>query len=169
MQLWIEKALSKLTWFEAAISIAAYALVAGLLLADIIGREFFSTSIYGAQKIAVQATMIAAFMGLSLATSQGSHMRAEAADALVPKRWSAQADRFGHVISAVLYAALAWISFTYMMETRQFGMRIPVLGWQMWPVQLVLPAAFGSSALKSLAFAVFPALAPHRQIETPEE
>jgi TRAP-type C4-dicarboxylate transport system permease small subunit len=169
MQPWFEKALSRLTWIEAAISIAAYALVAGLLLADIIGRELFSTSIYGAQKIAVQATMIAAFMGLSLATSQGSHMRAEAADALVPNRWSAQADRFGQVLSAILFAALAAVSFKFMMETRQYGMRIPVLGWQMWPVQVVLPLAFGSSSLKSLAFAAFPALAPQRQIETPEK
>jgi len=169
MQPWFEKALSRLTWIEAAISIAAYALVAGLLLADIIGRELFSTSIYGAQKIAVQATMIAAFMGLTLATSQGSHMRAEAADALVPKRWCTQADRFGYVLSAILFAALAAISLKFMMETRQYGIRIPVLGWQMWPVQVVLPLAFGSSALKSLAFAVFPALAPKREIRALEE
>ena len=169
MQQWIEKALSRLTWLEAAISITAYALVAGLLLADIIGRELFSTSIYGAQKIAVQLTMIAAFMGLTLATSQGSHMRAEAADALVPKRWGRQADRFGYVLSAILYAALAAVSLKFMMETRQYGIRIPVLGWQMWPVQLVLPLAFGSSALKSLAFAVFPGLAPKREIRALEE
>ena len=169
MQLWIEKALYRLTWLEAAISITAYALVAGLLLADIIGRELFSTSIYGAQKMVVQLTMIAAFMGLTLATGQGSHMRAEAADALVPKRWSTQADRFGYVLNAVLYGALAAISFKFMMETRHYGMRIPVLGWQMWPVQLVLPIAFSSSALKSLAFAAFPALAPKREIVIPEE
>ena len=169
MQQWIEKALSRLTWLEATISIIAYAFVAGLLLADIIGRELFSTSIYGAQKIAVQATMIAAFMGLTLATSQGSHMRAEAADVLVPQRWSAQADRFGYVLSTILYAALAAISFQFMMETRKYGMNIPVLGWPMWPVQVVLPLAFGSSALKSLAFAVFPALAPQREIRALEE
>ena len=96
-------------------------------------------------------------------------MRAEAADALVPKRWSTQADRFGYVLSAILFAALAAISFKFMMETRHYGIRIPVLGWPLWPVQVVLPLAFGSSALKALAFAVFPALAPRRQIETPEE
>lgn len=169
MQQWIEKALTRLTWLEAAISITAYAFVAGLLLADVIGRQVFGISIYGAQKIAVQATMIAAFMGLTLATSRGSHMRAEAADALVPKRWSTQADRFGYVLSAILFAALAAISFKFMMETRQYGIRIPVLGWPLWPVQVVLPLAFGSSALKSLAFAAFPALAPRREIEILEE
>lgn len=169
MQQWIEKALSRLTWLEAAISITAYAFVAGLLLADIIGRQVFGISIYGAQKIAVQATMIAAFMGLTLATSRGSHMRAEAADALVPKRWSVEADRFGYLLSAILFAALAAISFQFMMETRKYGMNIPVLGWPMWPVQVVLPLAFGSSALKSLAFATFPALAPKREIAIPEE
>jgi len=169
MKLWIEKALSRLTWLESAISITAYAFVAGLLLADIIGRELFGTSIYGAQKIAVQATMVAAFMGLTLATSQGSHMRAEAADALVPQRWSAQADRFGQFLCAILFAALTAVSIKFVMETRQYGIRIPVLGWQMWPVQVVLPLAFGSSALKSLAFAAFPSLAPQRHIETLEK
>ncbi len=169
MQQWIEKALSRLTWLEAAISVTAYAFVAGLLLADIIGRQVFGISIYGAQKIAVQATMIAAFMGLTLATSRGSHMRAEAADALIPKRWSEQADRFGYVLSAILFAALAAVSFKFMMETRKYGMNIPVLGWPMWPVQVVLPLAFGSSALKSLAFAAFPALVPKREIVIPEE
>lgn len=165
MQHLTKKIIAALTWTEAAIAIAAYALVAGLLLMDVVGRELFNISIYGSQKVAVQATLIASFLGMSIATSQGVHLRAEAMDALVPRRWSALADRFGHAISFALFGALAIVSFQFMMDTRNYGIRMAVLGWPMWPVQLVLPVAFGSSALKSLAFAVFPALVAHRKIE----
>lgn len=165
MQQFTAKFIAVLANIEAAIVVAAYTLVAAFLLTDVIGRELFNTSIYGAQKISVQATLVAAFLGLSLATGKSSHLRAESMDMLVPQRWSAGADRIGHVVSFVIFAALAVVSAQFVLETYGFGIRIAVLGWPMWPVQLVLPVAFGSSALKSVAFAVFPGLVTHRDIK----
>jgi TRAP-type C4-dicarboxylate transport system permease small subunit len=158
----------KLFVLEAAAATIAYAVVGGLLLLDIIGREFFGTGIYGAQKYAVYAAILAAFLGLAMATAKGQHLRAEAMDAMVPQRWSQVADRFGYFLSFVLFAGLVWVSFQFMLDTRQLGMRAAVIGLPLWLLQIVLPYAFGSSALRNLAYAIYPTLAPQRQIEDTE-
>lgn len=165
MERLIARFLVGLSWMEAALAVVAYALVAGLLLADVLGRQFFGTSIYGAQKVAVMATIVAAFMGLSLATGRGSHLRAEAMDRMVPRRFSAMADRLGQLVSFAIFTALTWYSVQFALGTRDLGLRLPVLGWQMWPMQLVLPLAFGLSAIKVFLFFLFPALTPSRAIE----
>jgi TRAP-type C4-dicarboxylate transport system permease small subunit len=164
MKLLTARFLAGLGWVEAAVAVSAYMLVAGLLLADVLGREFFGTSIYGAQKVAVIATIAAAFMGLSMATGRGSHLRAEAMDRLVPRQFSALADRLGQLVSFALFAALTWYSLQFALGTRSLGLRLPVLGWQMWPMQMVLPVAFGLSAIKVLLFFLHPALSPRRAV-----
>ena len=79
-----------LTWlqrFESVIAAVAYTTVAGLLLGEIVAREFFSSSIWGSQKMAVFAAIIAGFLGLSLTTGVNCHLRPQFADNCLPKAW----------------------------------------------------------------------------------
>ena len=52
------------------------------------------------------------------------------------------------------------IASQYLFDTYTNGDRAAVLYWQLWPIQLTLPYAFYSCALRHLAFAYRPDLKP---------
>ena len=146
-----------LTRVESIVATAAYAAVAGLLMTDVIGREVFSTAFLGAQQIAVYGAIIAGFLGLTLATSDGSHLRPEFMD-FVFRRYEPGVKRLGDAVSAAFFFAGAYVAWTFVIISMQSGDRAPVLYFFVWPLQLVIPYAFGSCGLKHLIFAIRPDL-----------
>ena len=142
---------------ESIVATIAYAIVAGLLMADVIGRELFATSFLGAQQIAVYGAIIAGFLGLTLATSDNAHLRPEFMD-FVFARHEALVSRLGDFVSAVFFFAGAWIAITFVGISMESGDRAPVLYFFVWPLQLVIPYAFASSGVKHLIFALEPGL-----------
>ncbi|MCY4395852.1 MAG: TRAP transporter small permease [Rhodospirillaceae bacterium] len=156
----IASALRALFWFEAGLATAAYAGVAGLLLADVLSREIFGEAIWGAQKIAVFGAIIAGFLGLVLSTASNSHLRPQFADGWFPRAWSPGVDRAGDVFSGMLYIGFAIVAVGYVEESIVARERAAVLYTPLWPIQIVLPYAFFSSALRHLSFAAFPGLKP---------
>ena len=142
---------------ESVVATIAYAIVAGLLMADVIGREIFATSFLGAQQIAVYGAIIAGFLGLTLATSDNGHLRPEFMD-FAFARQEAMVRRVGDIISALFFFVGAYIALTFVGISKASGDRAPVLYFFVWPLQLVIPYAFASSGLKHLAFAINPTL-----------
>ena len=71
----LERLLKAIKLAESIVAMAAYAAVAMLLMADVIGREMLGKSIFGAQQMAVYGAIIAGFLGLTLATSDNAHLR----------------------------------------------------------------------------------------------
>jgi len=67
--------LNKLKLVESIVATAAYMIVAGLLIVDVVGRELFGMSLLGAQQLAVYGAIVAGFLGLTLATSDNCHLR----------------------------------------------------------------------------------------------
>ena len=145
---------------EAVLAAVAYAVVAMLLLGEIIARELFYTSIWGSQKMAVFGAIVAAFLGLALATAANAHLRPQFADNWFPPAWRPAVGRFGDVLSCAIYASLCVVASLYIADTYANGDRAAVLYWPLWPIQLVIPYAFASSALRHLAFAVWPDMKP---------
>ncbi len=148
-----------LTWLlrvESFVAAAAYAVVAALLLGEIIAREIFVTSIWGSQKMAVFAAIIAGFLGLTLATAANGHLRPHFADGWFPRPWWPAVARLGDLLSAAIFAGLGVVATLYIIDTYLNGDRAAVLYWPLWPIQLVLPYAFYSSALRYLVFALRP-------------
>lgn len=152
--------LDRLTKAESVVAAIAYLVVTGLLLGEIIAREVFGTSIWGSQKMAVFAAIFAAFLGLSLATAANVHLRPQFADAWIPKRFWPFVERFGDVLSAAIFGAMGVVATMYLSDTIINGDRAAVLYWSLWPIQLILPYAFYSSALRHVAFAYRPSLKP---------
>jgi TRAP-type C4-dicarboxylate transport system permease small subunit len=74
---WAERVLAYVFALEYVITVAGYAIVAGLLVVDIALRERVGTSVYGAQRISVYVMILTGFLGLGLATAQGRHLRPE--------------------------------------------------------------------------------------------
>ena len=145
---------------EAMLAAIAYSVVAALLLGEIVAREIFATSIWGSQKMAVFAAIVAGFLGLSLATAANAHLRPQFADNWWPAHWRDGVARFGDFLSAFLFAAMGVVAALYISDTFANGDRAAVLYWPLWPIQLVLPYAFFSSALRHFVFAAWPNLKP---------
>lgn len=156
----IERLLNALLKLESLVAAVAYSIVGILLMVDVLGREFLGTSLFGAQKMAVYAAIVAGFLGMALATAAGSHLRPAFMDGLIPYGMRQAFSRAGDVVSALVYLALAWVAIGFVAQTMQAGDRAAVLYWTLWPIQLVIPYAFVSCALRHLAFAWRPDLRP---------
>lgn len=142
---------------EGAVATLAYVVVAALLLGDVMAREFFGVSIWGAQKIAVFASIIAGMVGFAIADAQNAHMRPTFADGLLPFPWT---NRLSDFVAAAIYVAFGWYACVFVSETYAFNEQAAVLYVPVWPVQLVLPYAFFSAALRHGIFFFKPELKP---------
>ena len=155
----MERLITGLRRIEAIIAAVAYAAVALLLMSDVIGREIFGQAFLGTQQIAVYAAIIAGFLGLTLATSDNSHLRPEFMD-FATNRFGAVVKRAGDGLSALFFFAAAYVAWTFVEISMQAGDRAPVLFFVVWPLQLVIPYAFASAGVKHAVFALRPDLKP---------
>jgi len=156
--------LNALQRIEGAVAALAYATVALLLMGDVLGREFFGEGIFGAPKMAVYAAIVAGFLGLALATGAGSHLRPAFLDGVFPDHFDQRIWQISNAISSIVYLALAWIAIEFVMSTRESGDRAAVLYWVLWPIQIVMPYAFFSCALRHALFAMAPSLRPAQEL-----
>lgn len=151
-----ERLLSGMARVEGIVAALSYALVAGLLLADVIAREVLAAPLLGAGQIAVLAAIVAGFLGLSLATAADRHLRTEALSRLLPARWDPVIGRLSDGVSALVYLVLAGFAILFVVRTQAAGDRAAVLLFPLWPVQLVLPYAFLSCGLRHALRALLP-------------
>lgn len=152
--------LAGLARFESTVAILAYIVVAGIIFGDVLARELFGKSIWGAQRLAVYATIVAGYCGFGLATAQGTHLRPRFADHWIPARWDAVMNRVADLVTAAALSSMACFAFVFFHESYSLDSKAPVLDWRVWPVQGVIPLAFGLSALRHAIFALYPAHRP---------
>jgi C4-dicarboxylate transporter DctQ subunit len=163
----VQKFLKALWRVEATVCVLAFCGTALALMADVLAREAFGNGLFGAQRFAVWANAIAGLLGFALVTAERGHLRPQFADALVPKSLEPHIERIGEVVSALICLGLAWYAVEFVLSSARLGergMAIPIL---VWPIQLVLPWMFFSSALRHIAFATWPELRPVPRSEVP--
>lgn len=142
---------------ESIVAALAYVIVAALLIGDIVGREILGKGIFGASRMAVFAAIIAGFLGLSLATAANAHIRPGFMDWVLPGAW---ADRIGDVFACVFFGAAGVFAILFVIQSYDYQEKAAVIYWQLWQIQLVIPYAFFSTALKHGIFAAWPGLKP---------
>ena len=152
--------LNILTRVESVFACAAYSIVAFLLIGDVIGREVLSAPVHGAQKMAVYAAIVAGFIGLSLATADNMHLRPNFLDGVLPARFNAGINRMSDVFACLFFLAMAVVALLFVRESMRFEDKAAVLYWLLWPIQMVIPYAFLSTALRHGLFAAYPAVKP---------
>ena len=123
-------------------------------------EKYLGHSVFGAQKMAVFAAVVAGFLGLSLATAAGSHLRPGFMDGIFPARFNTTVWRAADVVSSLIYLALAIVAIQFVLVSMEAGDRAAVLYWTLWPIQMVIPYAFFSSAIQHAIFALWPQLRP---------
>ena len=165
----MEAARQFLKWMwrlEATICVVTFSVTAVALIADVLGREFFGDGIFGAQRVAVWSTAIAGLVGFALVTAERGHLRPQFADGWIPARFDRSFDRFAELLSATICIVLGVYAAWFVQSSAQLnerGLAIPIL---VWPIQLILPWMFFSSAVRHLIFATWPALRPEPKGET---
>lgn len=157
---WTKKLLSGLFAVEAAFTITAFVVIDFLLIFDVTLREVAGTSVHGAQRISVYAMILIGFLGIGLASAQGRHLRPRFADGLVPDRLTLFGTRLGDAVMAMAWLVFAWLGLRFVREAREFQDMARVIDIPLWPLYLVVPYAFASTALRHALFARYPALRP---------
>jgi TRAP-type C4-dicarboxylate transport system permease small subunit len=155
----MQSVLTILRRVEALVATVAYAIVAGLLMTDVIGRELFRTSFLGADQLAVYGAILAGFLGLTLATSDNAHLRPGFMDFVFAKH-EALIVRVGDAVSALFFVGAAYIAWTFVAVSMEAQDRAPVFYFVVWPLQIIIPYAFLSCAAKHAIFSLRPELKP---------
>ncbi|WP_158969781.1 TRAP transporter small permease [Chachezhania sediminis] len=145
---------------EGAVAALAFVMAAGAVLSDVVAREIFASSLWGATKFAVFCAAVAGFLGIGLATDNGMHLRPSFADGLVPAGLEPAMARLAPWLTAGFYFAAAWVSYLYVRESYEFGQAAPVLDWPLWIIQVVMPYAFLSNGIRQTIYGIDPRLAP---------
>ncbi|MGB1215695.1 MAG: TRAP transporter small permease [Pikeienuella sp.] len=150
---------------EVTIAITAYVIIAGLLLADVIMRETGGGSIWGAQRISVYLMIVIGFLGLGLAAAKGRHLRPQFLDGVFPERLSDAADRVGAALMVLIFGGFGVVAIQFVAEAIEYSELARIIRIPMWYIQLVVPYAFFSTALRYLIFAIDPSSRPEEVLE----
>ncbi len=157
---------------ECWVAIVAFSLIAILLMLDVLGRELLgplfhalgvkagATGVPGAQKISVFALVVGSFCGVGVATATNSHLVPRVGFAWVPSAWGPAVARIADAFTGAFILAVAWYGVQFVLASKATGMRAPVLGWEVWPFQLAIPAGFVSASVRYFLFAAWPSLKP---------
>jgi TRAP-type C4-dicarboxylate transport system permease small subunit len=161
-------------WYrvECALAVAAFGFIAAVLILDVAGRELLAplfaglgieagpTGVYGAQKMAVFALVIASYSGIGIAAATAGHIVPRVGHAAVPAAWGAGLDRLADLVSGLFLLGAAWYGLELVRGSYASGLRAAMLQWPVWPVQLAIPLGFASAALRYLCSACWPGLRP---------
>ncbi len=159
---WLLRALAR---FEQIATTAAFALLIAVVFADVVWRWVTGSGIFWAREVGVYANIVLTIIGIGVASAHGAHLRPRFMDRLVPPRFEAMMIRVQELLTALAFLGLAWIAWRVVAETMQLDDRSIVLRWTVWPIQLVLPIAFGIGALRHALYAWWPEHRPREQSE----
>jgi C4-dicarboxylate transporter DctQ subunit len=157
--------LKGLRYLEAFICVAAFSIVVIALMSDVVGREVFGHGVFGAQRVAVWATAVVGLVGFALVSSDAGHLRPQFADGWLPRSAEPVIGRVGDLVSAFICVFLGYYAVQFVRSSFELGERGIGITIEVWPLQIILPWMFLSSALRHLGFAVFPALKPAPKME----
>ena len=150
---------------------AAYGLIALLLVLDVMGRELLgplfkafdikgATGLYGAQKASVYALVLASFCGIGIATATGSHLVPRVGFAWIPKAWGPAMDRVADLLTALFMVGVAYYGYVFVASSMSTGLRAQAFNFPVWPFQLAIPLGFLSASVRYFMYAAYPALRP---------
>jgi TRAP-type C4-dicarboxylate transport system permease small subunit len=156
---------------ECLVAVAAFGLIATLLILDVMGRELLgplykwldikrATGVYGAQKLSVYALVLGSFAGIGIATATGSHLLPRVGFSWIPVAWGDSMNRVADVITGLFMLGVTYYGFIFIQSTMAAGLRAQAFDLPVWPFQLAIPLGFFSAAVRYFAYASWPALRP---------
>ena len=150
---------------ELVIATGAFVLMVIVAFLDVALRETTGTGLDGAREAAVLLMILLVMSGFGLATASGRQLRPRFTDGLLPEAWQPAIQRFGDLLSAMIFALLAVLALIFVAESIQLREATPVLRIPSWLIQMVFPLAFGQAMLRHLVYFARPDLKPVDNIE----
>ena len=121
----------------------------GLAAVQVLLRGSLGSSLAWADEALRLLVLWSAMLGAIAATRDNVHLRIDLLSRFLPAVWRRATAVLVDVFAASVSALLAWYSWRFVAESREFGDQ--VLGnWPAWPFQAVLPAAFALIAYRYL-------------------
>jgi C4-dicarboxylate transporter DctM subunit len=132
---------------EGRLASVALAAMAILPLAEIVVRRLAGRGIPGAGPFVQHCTLWVAFLGASIAASEGRHLALATTTFMKSKRLRRGAEIFSSAVAAAVAALLCRACLDLVLVERASGETI-ALGVRVWVGQLVLPVSFALIALR---------------------
>jgi TRAP-type C4-dicarboxylate transport system permease small subunit len=145
---------------EIFLCIVAFAVMASVLMLDIIFRTFLGNGLAWSHQVGVYANIVVSLLGLGLASANGSHLRPRFADNWLSRSWEPVIQRLQQLVTALFFLFFAALAGQLIIESYQLQERSTVLQTLVWPVQLLLPLAFGLGAIRHGLYALYSELQP---------
>lgn len=121
----------------------------GLAAAQVLLRGSMGSSLAWADEALRLLVLWSAMLGAVAATRDNVHLRIDLLSRFLPAVWRRAVAVFVEIFAAGVSALLAWYSWRFVAESREFGDQ--VLGnWPAWPFQAVLPVGFALIAYRYL-------------------
>jgi TRAP-type C4-dicarboxylate transport system permease small subunit len=128
-------------------------ILGGLILfgaAQILLRNVFSISFAWGDGLTRLAVLWLALLGALAASRDGRHITMGAVGRLLPQRLQRFAQLVADVFAAAVSAALAWYSWVFVSDSREFG-DVLLDGIPAWWLQAIMPIAFALMAYQFVA------------------
>ena len=145
-----------LTKMEAAVASIFILALTCFVIVDVAAREIFATGIPWTQKSAVYLMIWAGFLGAILITQKAEHLRPEIADKIWKGKLQKVYERLQNLVTLIFCVLMAYNSYLYVEESREFADKNILLDIPMWWLQMVIPYAFSSMSLRYLYFVFYP-------------
>lgn len=147
----LDKAVAAVTTVFAVIGATLIGVLALLVVADVIGRNF-GVPVTGIVELAAQTVVISAFLTIPFVMRKGSHIRATVLVSRLPEMWRRGFEVLAFAIGVVVFALLAyssWGNFVTDYTAASFegegALRIPT-----WPARLTIFLASMLMVVESL-------------------
>lgn len=137
----------------------AFLLMAGSLMGDVLKREFTGSGWFGAPQVGVVGMIVVAYMGIALASANGSHFRPRFADPLL-QRWDVAASRISEFGFAAFCFFTAYIALNVSIESYELDDVSAVLRWPIWPIQGAIVMGFGLVGVRHTLYGIYLDLRP---------
>ena len=135
------------TWTENALLVAMLAAMVLLAAAQILLRNFFDMSIFGADQLLRLLVLWVAFLGAVSASREGKHIHVDAIARWLPGRVNAGVAALTDLFTFCVCMALVWQSLRFVQSSRESG-EMAFGSLPVWVAGLILPLAFALIALR---------------------
>jgi len=136
-----------LDWFEVGILSTSTALLAVLLIANVIARTFFQ-AIYFAEEVSEFLIIFTTFVGVSYAARKARHIRMGAFLDSMPPKMEKVFIYIISAVSAVVMFMMAYHSWDYMTTARAMNQTTQALRLPYWIVLIIVPIGFFSAGIQ---------------------
>lgn len=156
--------LQKLGRIERLLCTLAFAVLTACIFSDVLLRELFGNGIHWAQRIALNANVLLVFAGIGIATSKDEHLRPRILDHVLPASWEPILVRLQQLIMSLFCLAVTVTACIVVYQTWQLAELDDVLGWPVWPLQMLIPVAFLLGSIRHAYYFLKPEFVPVRNM-----